>query len=86
MPENQVMKYQNYFQSQRTDAISNIYFSIKRKEIINGFKSNLKLESSTFRPTFMPTIWVTRDNFLESFLKEWSPIYLSLCEQNLLFK
>jgi hypothetical protein len=56
MPENQVMRYQTYFTSPSYDPVSNIYFNIKRNEMIKAVKSNLKLESSTFIPTFLPTL------------------------------
>lgn len=54
MPEHQVDRYHSYFQS--CDPISNIYYSIKRSEMLTAAKSKLKLESTAFKPTFVPTI------------------------------
>jgi hypothetical protein len=56
MPEHQVDQYHSYFESQGCDPISNIFYSIKRSELLTAAKSKLKLESSSFTPTFVPSV------------------------------
>lgn len=55
MPETQVMEYQTFFHAP-IDPVSKIYYTIKRKQLISEVKSNLKVESSSFKPTFLPRV------------------------------
>lgn len=54
MPENAVNKYKTYFE--KTNPVSNIYFTIKRNEMITVVKSKMKVNSESFTPTALPTL------------------------------
>lgn len=48
---------QQYNMNVPLDPISNIFYSIKKQEMFQQVKKNLKVESSPFKPTFLPRIW-----------------------------
>jgi len=39
------------------DPVSNIFYSLKQKEMFQAAKKSLKVDSQAFRPTYLPRIW-----------------------------